>query len=510
MLKPILSAAQKGPSVTLICGLALLLLTSCAGSRHGQHGLGTPACCEPILKLIDDWQRQQAAEGPAEVDDSRTLTVSLIDELSAGDEIAEQYEQKYDVVFSDRLQAITDNLGRLADRPVLSYQARVLEKTEQLNAFSIWGGRVYVTRALIETAGLSDGELAFVLGHEIAHGALRHLPGTFERARSNFRSKIALCMAARQGKIQASAVVPAFQALEASHGVTSAEQEFEADQYGALYMVRAGYQFSDAISALRKLRKLKGEVSDFGTIPEEFMGGSIASLPTHPPTGQRIEELEHFRNQLLQISATVEQAITDLDARRYDQAARVFGNVLKVFPDSRSMRLNLALTHHLQFRESQQAEDELRGVLCTPERLEVAWAALLTRTSSAGPDQAAYERAVAGYRATLKLDPNHFLARNNLAVAYLDHGDIEKAIEQCELALRSGREYAPLYKNLAMAYCRNLESSESGVPSRQSEADLRSAVRAWEQYKSLSQDRVTQQDLQIEEMIERLQERLGA
>ena len=509
MLNSILSAARNHPSAALICGLALLLLTSCAGSRYGQQGLGTPACCEPILKMIEDWQRQQAAEGPAEVDDSRTLTVSLIDELTAGDEIADTYEQKYDVVFSDRLQAITDNLGRLADRPVLSYQARLLDKTEQLNAFSIWGGRVYVTRALIETTEFTDGELAFVLGHEIAHAALRHLPGTFERARSNFRSKIALCMAARQGNIQASAVVPAFQALEASHSVTSAEQEFEADQYGALYMVRAGYKFSDAISALRKLRKLKGEVSDFGTVPEEFMGGSIASLPTHPPTGHRIEELEHFRNQLLEISDTIEQAVTDLDARRYEQAARAFGNVLKVFPESRSMRLNLALTHHLQYRDSQPDDDDLRGVLCTPERLEVAWAALLTRTPAAEPNRAAYEEAGDGYRETLKLDPDHFLARNNLAVAYLDYGESERAIEQCELALRSGREYAPLYKNLAMAYCRKLESGRAGVSPGESETDLRHAVRAWEEYKSLTRDRLTRQDTQIEEMLVRLKEKLG-
>jgi len=45
----------------------------------------------------------------------------------------------------------------------------------QINAFSLPGGRIYVTEDLLKIEGLSDDEIAFLLGHEVAHAALRHV-----------------------------------------------------------------------------------------------------------------------------------------------------------------------------------------------------------------------------------------------------------------------------------------------------------------------------------------------
>jgi len=469
------------PGLLLLCVAGLLAALSCGPPPEPR---GLPACCVPILDWYDQID-QQAREGrlPQE-DPNRTAAVSLLDEIHAGNEVAAAYERDYDVGISPRLDSITSALAPHADRPALRYQSRLLRGTEQLNAFSIWGGHIYVTEALIETAEFTDGELAFVVGHEIAHAALRHLAATYERANSDARTKIGVCLATRQGSIQSSAVVPAFQALEASFGITSAELEFEADQFGALYLVRAGYPFSDAISALKKLRKLKGDVSDLGTVPADFLGGSILSLPTHPPTGLRIEQLEKFRNQLLQIAITVEQAIIHLESRRYADAARDFGGVLKVFPESRSMLLNLALVHHLQFRESQSGYDKPRGVLSTPERLEVNWSDLLLRTSrpSGRPDSVAFERAISGYRETLSLDANHYVARNNLAVAYLDHSEPERAIAELEVAAQSCGDYAPVYKNLALARCQWIEGQAPGRIPAERAIHAQRAQAAWDEY----------------------------
>lgn len=52
------------------------------------------------------------------------------------------------------------------------YQFKVVNAAD-INAFALPGGYMYVNRGLIEAAG-TEGQLAGVMAHEMAHVALRH------------------------------------------------------------------------------------------------------------------------------------------------------------------------------------------------------------------------------------------------------------------------------------------------------------------------------------------------
>jgi beta-barrel assembly-enhancing protease len=72
----------------------------------------------------------------------------------------------------DYVNDLVERLGAVAPGHKFPYQGKVVNATD-INAFALPGGYLYVNRGLIETAR-TEGELAGVVAHEIAHIALRH------------------------------------------------------------------------------------------------------------------------------------------------------------------------------------------------------------------------------------------------------------------------------------------------------------------------------------------------
>jgi len=70
------------------------------------------------------------------------------------------------------VSAIGARLVAKAPGPKFAYQFKVVNASE-INAFALPGGYVYVNRGLLAQAR-TEGELAGVMAHEIAHVALRH------------------------------------------------------------------------------------------------------------------------------------------------------------------------------------------------------------------------------------------------------------------------------------------------------------------------------------------------
>src|SRR5688572_14847827 len=70
------------------------------------------------------------------------------------------------------VNTIVRRLAQVAPHRDYPYQARVVNSSD-INAFALPGGFIYVHRGLIEAAR-TEGELAGVVAHEMAHVALRH------------------------------------------------------------------------------------------------------------------------------------------------------------------------------------------------------------------------------------------------------------------------------------------------------------------------------------------------
>jgi len=63
--------------------------------------------------------------------------------------------------------------SKISGKDVYQYKIEILDKPDELNAFALPGGYLYVYTGLLKYLD-SEAALAGVLGHEIAHAALRH------------------------------------------------------------------------------------------------------------------------------------------------------------------------------------------------------------------------------------------------------------------------------------------------------------------------------------------------
>ncbi len=209
---------------------------------------------------------------------SSPLHVDQGAEIDIGREAATQVETQvgvvHDPVESPRVERIGLSIARVSTRPKLPWSYQIVD-VKEVNAFSLPGGPVYVTRGLL-ALGVSDDELAGVLGHETAHIQLRHAAKDMERAmRYNLLEQLAL--GGSSDLVQAGADMALQLALVLPH---SRQDEYQADAVGTRLAVTAGYAPDGLLRFLRRLDALHG-----GSHTPTW-------LQTHPLTQDRIAREE--------------------------------------------------------------------------------------------------------------------------------------------------------------------------------------------------------------------------
>jgi predicted Zn-dependent protease len=174
-----------------------------------------------------------------------------------------------------------------ADAPGWNWQFNV-QKTKDLNAYCMPGGRIMVYSGLIESLDLSDAELATVLAHEVAHALREH---TRERVSRAYAQQLVLTGAAAVTGASEGAANIANMVAEVTFQLPfSRDQESEADQIGLELMARAGY---DPRAALTLWKKMSAAESS----------GQPKFLSTHPAPGDRIKDIEKNLPRVLPLYA---------------------------------------------------------------------------------------------------------------------------------------------------------------------------------------------------------------
>ena len=150
-------------------------------------------------------------------------------------------------------------------------------------AFALPGGYIFVAPALVEMTGRNRDELAFAIGHEMAHVIRGH---AIDRIKLEWSQKAlsAVSVATPAGR----AVAPwlrsvGVQWLEKAY---SREQEFEADELGGRLMRAAGFDPHGCLRMLERFRRMERESDPLGL---------AAYMSTHPPVDDRIH---HLRERL--------------------------------------------------------------------------------------------------------------------------------------------------------------------------------------------------------------------
>ena len=157
-----------------------------------------------------------------------------------------------------------------------------VDKSDQVNAYCMPGGKIMVLTGLIDQLKATDDELGAVIGHEIAHALREH---GRERMSQAYVQQFGLqALAAMLTKGTSAAVGNA--SMQAA-GVGSQlffalpngrEQERESDKIGLELSARAGFNPDAAITLWEKMSKLGGAK------PAEFFS-------THPSNENRIADL---------------------------------------------------------------------------------------------------------------------------------------------------------------------------------------------------------------------------
>jgi len=144
------------------------------------------------------------------------------------------------------------------------------------NAFALPGGFVFVTSSLIELCQRNQDEVAFILGHEMAHVIRGH---AMDRIISNSAIAAASRAAPIRGALSGWLRKVGVQFLESAY---SHDMEFEADELGMRLATAAGYDPHACVQLFSRLAK-----------PDETAGRFDLSIyfSSHPPFNERINNI---------------------------------------------------------------------------------------------------------------------------------------------------------------------------------------------------------------------------
>lgn len=200
-------------------------------------------------------------------------------------------------VYDDpELQAYIDRIGRRlvanSDEPDGRFTFTVLD-TEVINAFAAEGGYIYISRGLLPYLD-SEEELAGVIGHEIGHITGNHHGRRKVSSVTNKVVATATYIFTGSGDL-ADATTMFGAELISGFG---REMELEADELGAEYMARSGY---DPQALLQVIGVLKDQEQFQRTVAKASgkPGGTYHGLyATHPRNDKRLQTVIQAASQL--------------------------------------------------------------------------------------------------------------------------------------------------------------------------------------------------------------------
>lgn len=188
-----------------------------------------------------------------------------------------QLPKDQEVKLNNIFNRLVEKSGRNKE---IDYKLAVV-KDDTVNAFALPAGYIFVHTGLLSYVQ-SDGELAGVLAHEIAHVDRRHSMKAITRT-IGMNVLLELIINKSKKKRQQEIAKIGVVAVNLAQLGYSREAEYEADAYGVKFMKSAGYPKEEILNFWRRMEEQSGG------------GDSLAILQlfsTHPPTSERIKRIE--------------------------------------------------------------------------------------------------------------------------------------------------------------------------------------------------------------------------
>jgi len=265
----------------------------------------------------------------------------LIGELGQ-EEIESQYQVYTDREMNRKINQVISRLTNtsLAQGYEYAFQFKVLHNS-QINAYALPAGYGYINSGLLNIPMIRNDEIAFIIGHEMAHMIKRH--GLSQLKRKYCLNLLTGQFTPEQGRAQFWSSM--------SQGLFTARQsqkhEKEADQFGLAMAIEAGYNPMAGLTFMRRLETLNKYR------PQHFQAQLQQFFQTHPPTTLRstwlkdqalkLEYGRTFREQTVEaLGSNSVLLYGPFPAHNQEQAqralrryAKLSGNKVYHFPENR-------------------------------------------------------------------------------------------------------------------------------------------------------------------------------
>jgi len=252
---------------------AILIMLALAGST---------ALAQDQQKPLDD-KDNPLMIGKRDINNHQIDFYSLEKEMALGRQLAAETDRQSkfvtDPVVLEYVNRVGQNIVLHSDSKI-PFTIKVID-SDEVNAFALPGGFLYVNRGVIEAAD-NEAEMAGVIAHEIGHVAARHGVEQASKGQLANYASIPLIFLGGWGGFairQAAGLAVPLSFLKFSRGA-----EKEADRLGAQYLWAAGYDPHAMITFFEKLEA-----------KEKKKPGAIAKVfSTHPMTSDRITEASNL------------------------------------------------------------------------------------------------------------------------------------------------------------------------------------------------------------------------
>jgi predicted Zn-dependent protease len=257
--------------------IAALLAANTAQKSAAQFNLASPITRE-------SFQYDDPYSGFRNARYSNAGLLNERDEMKLGTQLHREVTKKFNLtdVGLARVDRLGQRCARAGQRQTLLYKFHVIQSRE-INGFSLPGGHIYATTALIRMA--NDDELGGVLCHEVGHIVARHSLKTLKQTQeyddiakdlgklTGVAGDWARDLAVGLGKMVGSGLLT----------IHTREEEREADFLGVRAMPGAGLDPQGMITMFQKLQRIQERSSD--------LLGSLFS--DHPDAQERIDNTRY-------------------------------------------------------------------------------------------------------------------------------------------------------------------------------------------------------------------------
>lgn len=229
-----------------------------------------------LLALIFNPAKDLFAEYSTITNKDELVLISDDQEVSLGKKLSNSVEKRYKAVENQKLQDRVDRIGQKVasscERKYLTFHFKVLEG-EDVNAFSLPGGYVYIFNGLIKKTK-SDDQLAAVIAHEVGHISARH---NIKRLQGSLGANLLLILSSLTPSDSSSRADSA-QAISELMLEYSREDEMTADRLSVRYLKASQYKPEAIVEFLTTLKD----------IMEKAPLKPYRPYKTHPYLSQRI------------------------------------------------------------------------------------------------------------------------------------------------------------------------------------------------------------------------------